>query len=110
MRNAVLCWLFVLITTQVLALNLNKDVVYSVNYLKSFRKDTFEKYAGCSKSIAYGTYIYPKGIVDALYMLANPNIYGLNFQCNRVDTYLKLFGSAQDFDLLLRIEGKQIAG
>jgi hypothetical protein len=48
--------------------------------------------------------LYPKGTVDALHMLANSQIYGFNPNCQRTDQYIKLFGTAQDFDLLIRTD------
>jgi hypothetical protein len=77
------------------------EPTYTIHYLKSYRSDLVEKNFGCGQSIVYGTYLFPMGPVDALYTLLNANMYGFNGQCQRKDTYIKLFGSAQNYDLLM---------
>lgn len=77
------------------------EPTYTIHYLRSYRKDLVDANFGCGKSIVYGTYLYPLGIVDGLYALSNGHIYGINSQCQRKDTYVKLFGEAQDFPLLV---------
>ena len=76
--------------------------VYSIHYLKSYRGDLVSNNFGCGKSIAYGTYVYPLGPVDALYALINSHVYGFSSNCQRPATYVKLFGDAQDYDILLK--------
>lgn len=47
------------------------ETVYTVHYLRSYREDVVENNFGCSQSILYGTYEFPSGTVDALYVLTN---------------------------------------
>ena len=68
------------------------DPVYTIHYVKSYRRDLIENNFGCGKSIVYGTYLHNLGAVDALYALTNSNIYGFNANCQRKDTYMKIFG------------------
>lgn len=79
-----------------LAYALNEPT-YTVHYLRNYRRDAVENNFGCGKSIVYGTYIHPMGLVDALFALSNSNIYGFNSNCQRKDTYMKIFGEAQDY-------------
>lgn len=73
------------------------EPVYTVHYVRSYRRDLVDSYFGCGKAIVYGTFLYPMGTVDALYALMNPHVYGINANCQRKDTYVKLFGEAQDY-------------
>ena len=61
-------------------------------------KDAF----GCGKSIVYGTYLYPLGLVDALYMLSNSQMYGIG-GCQRPRTFMKIFGDAQDYAEIMNV-------
>jgi len=79
------------------------EPVYTVHYVRSYRRDVVENNFGCGKAVAYGTYLYPLGPVDALYALMNGHIYGFNANCQRKDTYLKLFGEAQDYQQLVTL-------
>lgn len=74
------------------------EPTYTIHYVRSYRRDLIESYFGCGKSVVYGTYLYPMGLVDALFALSNSHIYGFNANCQRKDTYIKLFGEAQDYD------------
>lgn len=76
------------------------DPVYTIHYLKTFRRDLIEGSFGCGNAIVYGTYLYPKGLVDALYMLASPHVYGFNSRCQRKETYVKVLGADQDYSKL----------
>jgi hypothetical protein len=68
------------------------EPTYTIHYVRSYRQDLIESYFGCGKSIVYGTYLHPLGLVDALYALSNSHVYGFNANCQRKDTYIKLFG------------------
>jgi hypothetical protein len=76
------------------------DPIYTLHYVKSYRRDVVDNNFGCGKSMVYGTYIHPLGAVDGLYTLMNSHIYGFNGVCQRKDTYIKIFGEAQDFSQL----------
>ncbi len=75
--------------------------MFSVNYVQSYRSDLIKKNLGCGNSIAYGNYIYPKGIIDALYMISNLHVYSINFDCQRKETFAKIFGYSQDYENLI---------
>ncbi len=68
------------------------EPIYTIHYLRSYRRDLVDGYFGCGKAIVYGTYLHPLGAVDALYALMNPHVYGINANCQRKDTYIKIFG------------------
>jgi hypothetical protein len=70
-------WVWLLIG---LLMNAAAETVYTVHYLRSYREDVIESNFGCSKSILYGTYEYPNGAVDALYVLTN-SLFEFNTQC-----------------------------
>ena len=73
------------------------EPVYTIHYLRSYRNDLLQTNFGCGKSIVFGTYLYPLGPVDALYVLINGHQVGVSSSCNRPATYIKLFGDAQDY-------------
>lgn len=73
------------------------EPTYTVHYVRNYRRDQIENNFGCGKAVVYGTYLHPLGVVDALYALSSGHIYGFNGNCQRKDTYVKLFGEAQDF-------------
>lgn len=75
--------------------------VYTIHYVKSYLNTNIAGNFGCGKSIAYGTYLHPMGLVDAAYKLSNPHMYGFNANCPRTETFIKIFGDAQDYSLLL---------
>lgn len=77
------------------------DPVYTLHYLKHYLREQVEKSFGCGKAIVYGTYIHPMGPVDGLYGLLNGNMFGFNSRCQRPDTYVKIFGNAQNYELLV---------
>lgn len=79
------------------------EPVYTVHYLRTYRHDLIQKYFGCGKAIVYGVYLYPMGPVDAMYALMNPHIYGFSSNCQRKETFLKLFGDAQDYSKIIEI-------
>lgn len=83
------------------------EPVYTVHYVRSYRRDLVDSYFGCGKAIVYGTFLHPMGAVDALYALMNPHVYGINANCQRKDTYIKLFGEAQDYAELIKL-GEQM--
>ena len=76
------------------------EPTYTVHYVRNYRRDQIENNFGCGKAVVYGTYLHPMGVVDALYALSSGHIYGFNGNCQRKDTYVKLFGEAQDFEKL----------
>lgn len=91
--------LFILLLGTIIAL---REPVFTIHYLRSYRPDLIQKNFGCEKSIVYGTYLYPMGPVDALYALLNPHTYsGLNANCHRSETYIKLFGDDQEYEQLM---------
>ena len=79
------------------------DPVYTIHYVKSYRRDWLDKNFGCGKSIVFGTYVYPLGPVDALYGVINIHQLGLP-GCSRPATYVKLFGDAQDYSKILNLD------
>jgi hypothetical protein len=85
------------------------EPIYTLHYVRSYRRDLVESYFGCGKSVVYGTYLYPLGPVDALYALMNSHVYGFNANCQRKDTYLKLFGAAQDYAQLIGLGGQIVS-
>ena len=84
------------------------DPVYTIHYIRSYRKDLVQNNFGCGKSIVYGTYLYPIGEVDALYALMNSHVYGFSANCNRPATYIKMFGDAQDYAQLMKADSNRI--
>lgn len=84
------------------------EPVYTIHYIKSYRKDLVQNNFGCGKSIVYGTYLYPIGEVDALYALMNSHVYGFSANCNRPATYIKMFGDAQDYAQLVKADSNRL--
>jgi hypothetical protein len=82
--------------------NPDQNFAYSINYVKSFRPDLISKFIGCEeKSVVYGSYLYPSGPMDALYIYLFPGTYAARFNCPQRDLYVKLFGTAQNYEELL---------
>lgn len=74
--------------------------VYTIPYTRIFRPDLIDKYIGCGYNIAYASYTIPEGLRDAAFIFANPYQFGNAFRCSPRDTYLKVFGYAQDYSKL----------
>ena len=99
--------IFVVFALSALATLSLPDPVYTIHYVRSYRRDWLEKNFGCGKSVVFGTYLYPLGPVDALYGVINTHQLGLS-GCSRPATYVKLFGDAQDYSKILNIDGQII--
>jgi len=89
-------WIVGLLTLFIISFSI-PEPTYTIHYLRSYRADQVERNFGCGQSIVYGTFLYPMGPVDALYTLLNSNMYGFNANCQRKDTYVKIFGTAQNY-------------
>lgn len=68
------------------------------------------KYLGCNhSSIAFGTYTYPMGVKDALYVFLNQGTYQSYVNCPFKHVYVKLFGTEQDYNQILNAEPGTVA-
>lgn len=62
---------------------------------------------GCQQNstIIYGTYLYPSGAKDALFVYLNQGTYQTRLACrNDQNKFVKLFGTEQDYDELLKAD------
>ena len=98
--------IFVVFALSALATLSLPDPVYTIHYVRNYRKDLIRNNFGCGKSIVFGTYLYPIGAVDALYGLLSPHEFGFSSECGRPATYIKLFGDAQNYSKLLKFDGQ----
>lgn len=73
--------------------------VYTIPYLTSYRQDLVEKSFGCNYNVVLGSYTHPDGLRDAAQILLNPYQFG-GVRCQPKETYLKIFGYAQDYSVL----------
>ena len=103
MNQSLLFTTFALLTCLSLTL---PNPVYTIHYVRSYRKDLVRNNFGCGKSVVFGTYLYPIGAVDALHGLLNPHEFGFSAECGRPATYIKLFGDAQNYTKLLKLDGQ----
>ncbi len=94
--------MIILLLTIIIFTHAVPEPIYNLHYIKSFRGDQVNKNFGCGKSIVYGTYLYPMGPLDGLYMLLNSYTYGFNGNCQRNRTFIKLFGHAQDYQEIIK--------
>lgn len=78
--------------------------VYTIPYLTSYRQDLVEKSFGCNYQVVLGSYTHPDGLRDTAQILLNPYQYG-GVRCQPKETYLKIFGYAQDYNLLTDVNG-----
>jgi hypothetical protein len=86
------------------------EPVYTIHYVRNYRRDQASDNFGCGKAVVFGTYLHPTGAVDALYTLINANVYNLSLNCPRKSSYMKLFGDAQDYSKLMQTYTQNLNG
>ena len=85
-----------------------QDPVYTIHYVKNYRNDKLQDNFGCKKSVVFGSYTYPLGLIDAAYGLINYHQFGFSVACQRPMQYIKIFGEAQDYKQLTNVNDQQI--
>lgn len=99
------------IFAHILVIAAEQQFVYTIQYSKSYRRDLLDKYMGCQQKerISYGTYVYPGGVKDALYVYLNQGTYQGGLTCNNQNTYVKVFGTEQNYPSLLASDPTTVA-
>ena len=66
---------------------------------------------GCKQNstIIYGTYLYPTGVKDALYVFLNQGTYQAYLSCNNPNKLFKIFGTEQNYEHLLTSDPSVLA-
>lgn len=66
---------------------------------------------GCKQNstIIYGTYLYPTGAKDAVFVYMNQGTYQTHLSCNNQNNFVKIFGTEQDYEQLIATEPTSVA-
>lgn len=94
MKSGMLVTVFLMLLN-IWIISAEHELIFTVQYAKSFRRDLLDEYMGCKQnsSIIYGTYLYPGGVKDALYVYLNQGVYQTRLSCSSQNHYVKIFGT-----------------